>query len=216
MMKYLTFLIIFLVNNHVYCQIYKFDQLSTFELVGKNKVISKIQKLTNSGDVYYSMDFKSDNNVELIDHKTFHRHFFNVVKRADNKLIFNYERSCDEREIHEDIKNSGRDYRIGKAANDQYILGKYDSSTSKYPYFEVRFQMEETNSNHLALLHTIDFELLEKFVENIKKDKSYSVNKLEYYVKGKKGKEQMLKSLTAVDVEVKLPEKLYLKCLKVF
>lgn len=215
-MKQLSFLLLFFVHHYAIGQTYKFDQLTTLELAGKNKVIATTQKLTNSEDLYYAMDFNSKNVSELIDFRTFQRHFFNVIKQKDDHFVFDYVRTCDEKDIRDDVKNTGRDYRFEKSVDSQYILGKYDSSTSKYPYFEVRFQMEEAKSNQLGLVQTIDFELLEKFVGNISKAKKYSIKKLDYYVNGKKGKEQVLKSVASVDVEVKLPEKLYLKCLKVF
>jgi len=211
-MKHLSFLIVLLIYQVANCQTYKFDQISTFDLVGKNKVIATTQKLTNSENLYYSMDFKSGYSAELVDNSTFRRHFFNVVKQANDKFVFNYVKSYDEKVIHYDIKNTKRDYRIKKINNNNYIFGKYDSSESKYPYVEIKFQVEEANSNQLGFLHTIDFELLEKFVEN-NKEKKCSVKKLDYYVNGKKAKEQTLKAVTAMNVEVKLPEKLIFKCL---
>lgn len=211
-MKYRSFLILFFVHHYAISQTYMFDQVSTFDLAGKNKVIATTQKLTNSEDLYYSMDFNSKNVSELVDHRTFQRHFFNVIKQADDHFVFDYIRTCDEKEIHDDIKNTGRDYKFEKSVDNQYILGKYDSAESKHSYFEVRFQMQEASSNQLGLLQTIDFELLEKFVGNINKAKKYSIKKLDYYVNGKKGKEQVLKSVASVEVEVKLPAKLNLKC----
>lgn len=212
-MKHLSFLIFLLIYNSSSCQTYKFDQLSTFDLVGKNKVIASTQKLTNSRNLYYSMDFKSGNSAELVDNAIFYRHFFNVVKQANDKFLFNYVRSCDEKEIHEDIKNIQRDYRIKEVNDNNYNLGKYDSAELKNSYFEIKFQVEETISNQLGLLSTIEFELLEKFLENIDIEKKYSIKKLDYYVNGKKGKELKLKDVIATNIEIILPSKLTFKCL---
>ena len=194
-------------------QTYTLDKVLTFELGGSKKVLKTTQKVINTNNLDYSLEYMGDRGVALLDNKTNFRHFFKYFPSDVNTLTFNYVRSCDESKFSETVTRPYQDYKLRKISDNEYALEKYESIDSKNPFFEARFKIIETETNQLGILHILDNELLQVFKNKMNLDKNYTISEFNFYVNGNKAKRLQLAEVTPIDLEMSLPEKLNFICL---
>lgn len=206
--------ILFLLGTtFISAQTYTLNKVLAFEITGRGKVLATSQKIINNDNLDYSMDYMGNRTVALFDNKTNLKHFFKYFPNDTNKLTFNYVRSCDESKFTETVKWPYQDYKFRKINENEYGLGKYESSDSKNPFFEVRFKIVETATNQFGILHTLDYELLQAFKNNMSQNTNYSINEFNFYVNGNKAKGLRLADASPIEIEMSLPEKLNFLCL---
>jgi len=205
-----TFVLVLLTfNTIVFSQTYTFDQINTFELRGtKDIVISSSVKAINSQSFDYYMNFPSKHTAEFYDRSTNFRHDYRVKYLNDGKVLFEYVKTCNEA-----VENSStqRDFKVEKNGN-EIVLAKYETAKSSQPYFEIKFNLEESDNSEMSILHEIDPEFMAEMKPYL--NQNYSVKQLNYFVKRKKGKELHLAETTRVDFQIELPQDLKFDCEK--
>lgn len=201
----------FLIVN-LNAQTYKFDLGTTQELIGNGKVISQNYKLINSKNDTYTMLFYENGFASIFDRINLERHEFEVKSSENKKIDISYLRTCNEKDLYKrliDINKENWNFRINKINDTIFELNEYKRKNAKKPTRRTVIKIKESPDNYMNLLHKIDDRLLNMLMDQLDKNKNYTIFEMSFYFNENKGKDSKLidvKNLT--DFEVILPEKL--------
>lgn len=201
----LTFFVVLTVS--LKAQSYTFDKVVTYQMNGN----AQNQNIINSKNDNYALFLKVGNIAELFDRTTKVKHFFKVSYQANDKISFEYLRSCDESQYWENIKPKKWDYRIERINDNEFILAKYKSERSKKAKYEIIIKIEESEIGHFNLLHTIEDEFIDKLKPFLDNGKNYTIKEMNFST-GYCANILKLKNAIEYDLKVELPKNLIYKC----
>lgn len=204
-------------------QLFLFDRLVTVERIDiagkKSTENSEVQRLVNSRNAAYYLEIKSDTLVRMREPNQNRFHDFKILNYSnEGDLELLYARTCDETELMKKRENELKSDRkvFLKTAENQFEYNSYKKKNSKSPHWQVKYKMEESETDQLQILTKLSDDVLLHFKENLDSTKNYTMTEISYWVDGKMNHNYRLKSVQTIKLKIILPKFLKFECLYPF
>lgn len=222
-MKMTVSILLMMIAGIVNAQTFFFNQLITIEKTVNDQKngdqISEVQRLINASNSSYVLEVKSDSLAQVREYTNKRYHDFKIQQYSSiGDLQMMYARTCDETELMEkhqkDIQAERKELiQIGE---NEFEYNSYKKANSKKPFRQLKFKLEESESNQLEVLANLSEDLKTELSQHLDSTKFFRMKEISFWTDGKLHHSYRLKTMDGARLKIILPGQLKFECLYPF